>query len=123
MTNYKDSWLKCKVVDDEGLKLDLPFPIFHQTIIFNNANRYCYLSEDMKDQEVLVYVRVKKDEDASKFIGYMGSSWAEVKEKISKYWTVTKEDGLAVTSELGVTTKYNGADKASLMCVHPYLEK
>ena len=72
---------------------------------------------------MFAYIRVKKDEDMTKFAGYLGDSWEKIKGKIDKFWTIKKEDGLATTNDVGVTTKYSGLDKDELMCVHPKLEK
>lgn len=121
---YKDCYLITKVIKSEdSFILDLPFQTFHQSIYKDNRDITYSLDEKLVGQEVFAYVRVKKDEDVSKFTGYLGDSWEKIKGKIDKFWAIKKEDGFAVTSELGVTTKYSGVDKNDLMCIHPKLEK
>ena len=50
---------------------------------------------------------------AEKFAGYMGSEWDKIKidEDYIRHYPITKEDSLAVYTELGVKVPYDGVDK------------
>jgi hypothetical protein len=122
--HYKDCFIKCTVKQvDENLVLDLPFQIYHQTIIENNRNHYCYLSPELKDKEVIIYIHyaVADEQKVKEFSGYLGNKLKDVSknETFAKHWNVKKEDAFATSNELGVVTKYNGSDKLDI--VHPYL--
>ncbi len=120
---YRDTFVKCNVIaDDNGLRLDLPFQIYHQTVVENGNNHYCYLDSNLKDKEVIAYIHYAiKDEDKVKsFIGYLGNDWTEVQKNtdVVKNWTVKKEDALA-TTENELTVKYDKVDKLDI--IHPYM--
>jgi hypothetical protein len=122
---FNEAFVVCKVVSDEegNLKLDLPFPIYHMTITYQNTCRYCYLSQDLKDKEVLAYIHYFATDEAKVKAdkAYLGDTWKTVstKSEVAKHWAVKKEDAYAVTSELGTVSKYEGKDKLNV--VHPYM--
>ena len=120
--NYKDAYVVTKVIDSSnGAVLDLPFQTYHQTIVENGRNHYCYLTNDLIGKEVLVYIHYAvKDEAAVKaFKGYLGEKWKDVSSKSSKYWTVTKGQAFSITDDKGVTTPYIASDKDDVVEIYP----
>ena len=128
--NYKDAFIKTKIIQSpEGnLILDLPFQIYHQTIVENGNNHYCYITNDLKDKEVIVYIHyaIADESKVKSFSGYLGDDWQEVQKNpdVIKHWFLKKEDALAVSipdkdnPEIVIKTKYIGTDSQKI--VHPY---
>lgn len=119
--NYRDGFVKCLVINKDGLMLDLPFPIYHQTVVENGRQHYCNL-DGLEGVEVIAYIHyaIADEDKVLAFSGYLGNDWKEVQKDPDavKHWTMTKEDALETSDGLGVVTKYDGADKAEV--VHPY---
>ena len=127
MNIYKYCYINTTPIADEqgNAKFDLPFPIYSQTIICDDVNHYCYLTNDLIGKECLV--RIAYDSKDKKLVesykGYLGEKWKDVVSKQDK-WSLTKADALATSvmvADREVVTKYNGADK--LEVVAPYVEQ
>ena len=125
--NYKECFLKCAVVNkDDTIILDLPFPIYHQTIIYNGVNHYCNIPNNLVGKEVLamIHYAIKDEETVKSFKGYIGEDWKAISKDsfVAKNWAKNKEEILAINTidKDGKETiiKYNGIDKADI--VHPY---
>jgi hypothetical protein len=124
---YRDAFVLCKVVSGENIKLDLPFPIYHQTIVENNKNHYCYVTPDMIGKDVLAFIHYAIDDEKKvfEFPGYLGNQWKDVRKdaKATAIWSVKKEDAFATSVKVGTSeatqiVKYSGTDKDEI--VHPY---
>jgi hypothetical protein len=120
---YRDCFVKTTVIEDEdGIKLDLPFQIYHQTIVENGNNHYCYLNKSLVGKEVIVYIHyaIADEQKVKEFKGYLGNKWAEVQkdEDVEKHWNITKAESLATFNE-GVKTLYTGIDKDERVAPYP----
>lgn len=127
---YQNAFILCNVIQDaEGnAKLDIPFPTYHQTIVENGKQHYCYLTNDLIGKKVLVYIHyaIADEDKITQFSGYLGNDWKNARKdsKAIKHWKITKADALATivkdkdNPELDVTTKYDGIDKDDI--IHPY---
>ncbi len=127
---YRDAFIKCSVVknEDNNPKLDIPFQIYHQTIIEQqNKNHYCDIPGSLADKEVLVYVHyaIPDENKVKAFAGYLGNNWKQVQKNpdVIKFWDIKKEDALAVKvydkDNPSQIQKYVGTDKLDI--VHPYI--
>lgn len=106
--------------------LNIPFDIFHQTIVEDNKNHYCYLTRDLIGKKVLVYSHVKIEDEpkVKEFAGYLGEKWEDAQKgvEVAQLYTTKKEDVYATTAKVGeidVVSKYDGVDSKEL--AHPYL--
>lgn len=126
--HYRDAFVTCKVIEDVegGRRLDLPFPIYHQTVTESNVCYYCHLPPSLVGKTVLAYIHYAIADDAKvkAYANFLGSSWSDASKdaKATAIWSVKKEDALATTTVVGeieTVNKYNGADKAEV--VHPYI--
>lgn len=119
--NYKECFVKCKVIDTDGLRLDLPFPVYHYTVVENGKQHYSNL-DGLAGIEVIAYIHYAiADEDKVKgYAGYLGDDWKKVNKDVdvAKHWAKKKADAYEIVDELGVVTKYEGVDKDEV--VHPY---
>lgn len=127
---YRDAFIKTTVIagEDGLLKLDLPFTIYHQTVVNEGKNYYCYLSKNLENKEVIAFIHYAiADEDKVKaFSGYLDNDWKKVRENTDalKHWYLKKEDALAkiiYNDELGTETVIKYDEKDKLDIVHPYL--
>ena len=120
---YEDAFVVCMVKDTEGQAvLDLPFLIYHQTVVKDNRCYYCNIPFSLIGQEVLAFVHIAKEDKqkAKNCPGYLGDKWKDVvkDKKATDKWNITKADAYALTNDLGVTSEYDGVDKEEI--VHPY---
>lgn len=125
--HYKDAYIKTVVqADEDGNPIfNLPFNIYHQTIVENNINHYCYLTKDLIGKEVIVLVHVKIGENISGYEGYIGDTWEDVRKSVDfkKHWTITKEQALTTTDEKGEVKPYLGLDKDELVPIYAGIDK
>ncbi len=120
---------KIKRVDDQNI-VDLPFQIFHLTLIENQNNHYCYVPQDKSYEgaEVLCYIHYQAEDEelVTKSKEFISNDWAVAAKdaRVLKHWALTKEIAFATATvnpvdiNNPIITKYDGLDKLDI--VHPY---
>lgn len=120
---------KIKRVDGQNM-VDLPFQIFHLTLVENQRNHYCYIPQDLSydGAEVLCYINYQAEDEelVTKSKEFISKNWviAANDARVLKHWAVKKEDAFATSTinpvdiNKPIITKYDGIDKLDI--VHPY---